>query len=153
MSRRLQRLGMGREPASRGCWFTAAGLLASGALVYWLSPGTVLFERWFGMPAPESLFALPDGLDVFTRATRHWWPDLAWAFFAGLVLRDLAWSLTTRVPGPLVLLGAVSWELGQGLQTLPGVFTWPDFSVSMAAGIAAVLCGAEAAPSAKGAGE
>ena len=64
-------------------------------------------------------------------------------------------SLATamRVPGPLVLLGAVSWELGQGLQTLPGVFTWPDFSVSMAAGIAAVLCGAEAAPSAKGAGE
>jgi hypothetical protein len=139
---RLHRLWLGRDPATRGCWLAAAALLLSGALVYWLSPGTVLFERWFGLPAPERLFARPYWLDAFTGATRNWWPDLAWAFFAGLVVRDLAWAATTRVPGPLVLLAAVSWELGQGLQSLPGVFTWPDFSVSMAAGICAVLCGA-----------
>lgn len=151
MRARLHRFWLGGDPASRGCWLTAGALLFSGALIYWLSPGTVLFERWFGMPAPETLMALPGGLDVFTDATRNWWPDLAWAFFAGLVLRDLAWSLSTRVPGVLVILGAVSWELGQGLQTLPGVFTWPDFSVSMVAGIGAVLCGAPAPPSTTGA--
>lgn len=144
MSARLHRFLLGRDPASAGCWVLAAALLAAGALVYWLSPGTVLFERWFGLPPPEKLFVVPGPVAAFCGTARHWFPDLAWAFFAGVVVRDLAWALCQRVPGPLVLLGALSWELGQGLQYLPGVFTWPDFSVSMGAGVCALLCGSGA---------
>ena len=141
MRARLQRLWLGRDVSSPGCWIAAFGLLASGALVYWLSPGMVLFERWFGLPSAESLFALPDAFTSTMQAMRTWWPDLCWGFFAGLVARDLCWAAAGRVPGLLVILGAISWEAGQGLGWLPGVFTWPDFSVSMAAGLAAVICG------------
>jgi hypothetical protein len=144
MSPRLARFGIGREPASPGCWLLAIGLLAGGALVYWLSPGTVLFERWFGLPPPEALFVVPGKVSAFCGTARHWLPDLSWAFFAAVAVRDLVWALCRRVPGPLVMLGALSWELGQGLQYLPGVFTWTDFSVSMAAGVCALLCGAGA---------
>ena len=150
MRSRLERFGLGRDPASLACWAVAAALLASGALVYWLSPGTVLFERWFGLPSPESLFPVPDAVSRFCGWTRHWWPDLAWAFFAALAMRDLAWALLQRVPGVLVLLAAISWELGQGLHFLPGVFTWPDFSVSMLAGTCALLCGGPAQPETTG---
>ena len=142
MTSRIQRLWIGRDAASLRCWIVACGLLACGALVYWLSPGTVLFERWFGLPSAESLFTLPAPFTATMQGMRHWWPDLCWAFFAGLVARDLCWAAAGRVPGALVLVAATSWELGQGLDWLPGVFTWPDFSVSMAAGLAAVLCGA-----------
>lgn len=141
MNIRLRRLWIGREPASAVCWLAACGLLASGALVYWLSPGTVLFEHWFGLPSSESLMTLPDTIIRVMPAIRHLWPDLCWAFFAGIVARDLCWALVGRVPGLVVLAGALSWELGQALDLLPGVFTWPDFSVSMAAGLAAVFCG------------
>lgn len=142
MSPRLSRLWLGPDPASPACWIVALGLLASGALVYWLSPGTVLFEHWFGLPSAESLVVLPADVSAAMQVAGDWWPDLCWAFFAGLVVRDLCWAMIGRVPGPAVLCAAVSWELGQGMDLLPGVFTWPDFSVSMAAGLAAVFCGA-----------
>lgn len=142
MSIRARRLWIGREPATAFCWLVAWSLLASGALVYWLSPGTVLFEHWFGLPSAETVVALPDAVTRALLAIRHLWPDLCWAYFAGIVARDLCWAVAGRVPGPVVLVAALSWELGQGLDLLPGVFTWPDFSVSMAAGLAAVFCGA-----------